>query len=61
MKLLYEQCGNHVAEYYPNIIGNYDEKLPHQSEHAVDNLFPGKRVSGSVLVKGGIAESIVMY
>merc|ERR1712062_358265 len=45
MKLLYEQCGNHVAEYYPNIIGNYDEKLPHQSEHAVDNLFPGKRVS----------------
>ena len=46
LKLLYEQCGNHAEEYYPNIISNYGEELPVECEHEINSLFPSKRISG---------------
>jgi len=45
LKLLYEQCGNHAEEYYPNIISNYGEELPVECEHEINSLFPSKRIS----------------
>ena len=61
LKLLYEQCGNHAEEYYPNIISNYGEELPVECEHEINSLFPSKRISGTDFVLNLSVRTLVHF